>query len=255
MAKINKDDQNLIYQLGKDIAKMEDDIDKLKNKSIKALRILVPAIPEKYKNYSLKAVINLPPEYQHSICIKSKKGQVELVETGETLSVYAEYNESEVYLAPIYKLEGITVNATSFDKEQMDMIDKNIAEREQREREQREQREQREREQREQLLLYKYLAKWLTDNYLEDIRAKAKNDTLKTNGIDVYVNKNGLTALLDKPFERNSYLHDVQLPEILYSEAKQALLSEKQRINLDGVDLSVAKDFNIPNYDYVNDIL
>ena len=242
MVKISKDDQNLIYQLGKDFAKMENEIDKLKNKSIKALRILVPAIPEKYQNYSLKAVVDLPPEYQNSICIKSKKGQVELVETGKTLSVYAEINESEIYLAPIYKLQGEVVNV-NFNQEQMAMIDKNI---EQREREQRE---------REQQLLYKYLAKWLTDNYLEDVRAKAKNDTLKANGIDVYVNKNGLEALLDKPFERNSYLFDVQLSENIYAEAKHALLSEKTRINLDDVDLSVAKDFNIPNYDYVNDIL
>ena len=245
MVKISKDDQNLIYQLGKDFAKMENEIDKLKNKSIKALRILVPAIPEKYQNYSLKAVVDLPPEYQNSICIKSKKGQVELVETGKTLSVYAEINESEIYLAPIYKLQGEVVNV-NFNQEQMAMIDKNIEQREQREREQRE---------REQQLLYKYLAKWLTDNYLEDVRAKAKNDTLKANGIDVYVNKNGLEALLDKPFERNSYLFDVQLSENIYAEAKHALLSEKTRINLDDVDLSVAKDFNIPNYDYVNDIL
>ena len=251
MVKISKDDQNLIYQLGKDFAKMENEIDKLKNKSIKALRILVPAIPEKYQNYSLKAVVDLPPEYQNSICIKSKKGQVELVETGKTLSVYAEINESEIYLAPIYKLQGEVVNV-NFNQEQMAMIDKNIEQRErEREREQRE-REQREREQQ---LLYKYLAKWLTDNYLEDVRAKAKNDTLKANGIDVYVNKNGLEALLDKPFERNSYLFDVQLSENIYAEAKHALLSEKTRINLDDVDLSVAKDFNIPNYDYVNDIL
>ena len=246
MVKISKDDQNLIYQLGKDFAKMENEIDKLKNKSIKALRILVPAIPEKYQNYSLKAVVDLPPEYQNSICIKSKKGQVELVETGKTLSVYAEINESEIYLAPIYKLQGEVVNV-NFNQEQMAMIDKNIEQRErEREREQRE---------REQQLLYKYLAKWLTDNYLEDVRAKAKNDTLKANGIDVYVNKNGLEALLDKPFERNSYLFDVQLSENIYAEAKHALLSEKTRINLDDVDLSVAKDFNIPNYDYVNDIL
>lgn len=254
MVKISKDDQNLIYQLGKDFARMENEIDKLKNKSIKALRILVPAIPEKYQNYSLKAVVDLPPEYQNSICIKFKKGQVELVETGKTLSVYAEINESEIYLAPIYKLQGEVVNV-NFDQEQMAMIDKDIErkrEREQREREQREQREQREREQQP---LYKYLAKWLTDNYLEDVRAKAKNDNLKANGIDVYVNKNGLTDLLDKPFERNSYLHDAQLPESVYSEAKQALLSEKTRINLDNVDLSVAKDFNIPDYDYINDIL
>ena len=43
-----KEDQPFVYQLGQDIAKLGFEIEKLKNKSVKAIRIVVPAKPEKY---------------------------------------------------------------------------------------------------------------------------------------------------------------------------------------------------------------
>lgn len=247
MVNIKKDDQNLIYQLGKDIAKLDSEIEKLKNKSVKAIRIVVPAKPEKYQAYGLKAVINLPPECQNSICIKSKNGEVGLVETKETLSVYAEYNESEFYLAPIYRLEAETITA-ALDQEQMSGID--VAQ----EREERERKERQEREERDKAI-YKYLAKWLTDNYLEGVRAKTKNDGLERFSIKVYVNKNGLKALLDTPFERNSHLPDARLDESSYADAKTALVTEKARIDRGEVDLSVASDFKVVDYSYVDDLI
>ena len=240
MVNIKKDDQNLIYQLGKDIAKLDSEIDKLKNKSVKAVRIVVPAIPEEYKQYNLKAVINLPPECQYAICIQSKRGQVNLVETGETLSVYAESNASEFYLAPIYKLEAETINA-AFDQARMAQIESDI-------------RQERERKEREEPI-YKYLAKWLTDNYLEDIKTKAANRDLEAQGINVYVNKNGLKQLLDKPFERNTNSQDSQLNESVYRDAKEAMFTEKARIDRGEVDLSVASDFKVVDYSYISDLL
>ena len=253
MVNIKKDDQNLIYQLGKDIAKLDSEIDKLKNKSVKAVRIVVPAIPEEYKQYNLKAVINLPPECQYAICIQSKRGQVNLVETGETLSVYAESNASEFYLAPIYKLEAETINA-AFDQAQMAQIESDIRqERERKEREEHE-REEHERKEREEPI-YKYLAKWLTDNYLEDIKTKAANRDLEAQGINVYVNKNGLKQLLDKPFERNTNSQDSQLNESVYRDAKEAMFTEKARIDRGEVDLSVASDFKVVDYSYISDLL
>ena len=280
MVNIKKDDQNLIYQLGKDIAKLDSEIEKLKNKSVKAIRIVVPAKPEKYQAYGLKAVINLPPECQNSICIKSKNGEVGLVETKETLSVYAEYNESEFYLAPIYRLEAETITA-ALDQEQMSGIDaaqereererkerqereeherKERQEREERERKERQEREERERKERQEReerdkAIYKYLAKWLTDNYLEGVRAKTKNDGLERFSIKVYVNKNGLKALLDTPFERNSHLPDARLDESSYADAKTALVTEKARIDRGEVDLSVASDFKVVDYSYVDDLI
>lgn len=258
MVNIKKDDQNLIYQLGKDIAKLDSEIDKLKNKSVKAVRIVVPAIPEEYKQYNLKAVVNLPPECQYAICIQLKRGQVNLVETGETLSVYAESNASEFYLAPIYRLEAETINA-AFDQEQMAQIESDIHEREEREERERKERKERERKERERQesegQIYKYLAKWLTDNYLEDIKNKAANRDLKAQGINVYVNKNGLSQLLDKPFERNTNTQDSQLNESIYRDAKEAMLAEKARIDRGEVDLSVASDFKVVDYSYISDLL
>ena len=180
---LTKDDLPFVYQLGQDVAKLGFEIESLKNKTVKAIRIVVPAKPEKYQQYGLKAVINLPQECQNAICIKSKNGEIDLIETKETLSVYAEYNTSEFYLAPIYRLEAATINA-AFDQEQMAQIESDIHEREERE-----ERERKEREKAEQGLTYKYLAKFLTDNYLELVRNRTRNRELEVQGIMAYVKK------------------------------------------------------------------
>ena len=243
---LTKDDLPFVYQLGQDVAKLGFEIESLKNKTAKAIRIVVPAKPEKYQQHELKAVINLPPECQHAICIQSKRGQVNLVETGETLSVYAESSVSEFYLVPIYKLEAETINA-AFDQEQMNDID--AAEREKAER------EKAEREKAEQELTYKYLAKFLTDNYLELVRNRTRNRELEAQGIMAYVNKNGLKALLDIPFEKNSTdaRRDIAVGD--YADAKAAMLAEKAKIDAGDVDLSTAQDFTIVQYDYKEDYL
>ena len=248
---LTKDDLPFVYQLGQDVAKLGFEIESLKNKTAKAILIVVPAKPEKYQQHELKAVINLPPECQHAICIQSKRGQVNLVETGETLSVYAESSVSEFYLVPIYKLEAETINA-AFDQEQMNDID--AAEREKAEREKAE-REKAEREKAEQELTYKYLAKFLTDNYLELVRNRTRNRELEAQGIMAYVNKNGLKALLDIPFEKNSTdaRRDIAVGD--YADAKAAMLAEKAKIDAGDVDLSTAQDFTIVQYDYKEDYL
>ena len=242
-----KEDQPFVYQLGQDVANLGFEIEKLKNKAVKANRIVVPAKPEKYQQYGLKAVISLPPECQNAICIKSQNGNVELIETGETMSVYAETTASEFYLAPVYRLDAETITA-DLDQEEMSDID---AAQERAERERKEQQERAERDK----AIYKYLAKWLTDNYLDDVRAKAKNSKLERDGGKVYVNKNGLQALLDTPFESNIALSEYRLKESVYADAKSAMLAEKARIDRDEVDLSTASDFELVDYNYVSDIL
>ena len=242
-----KEEQGFVYQLGKDVAKLGLEIESLKNKTVKAVRSVVPAKPEKYQQYELKAVINLPPECQNAICIKSQNGQVSLIETGETMSVYTETTVSEFYLAPIYRLEAETITA-SLDQEQMSDIDAA------QERAELEIKEQQEREKRDEAT-YKYLAKWLTDNYLDDVRAKTKKSQLEKQGIKVYVNKNGLATLLDRPFERNSHVGETHLDESTYADAKMAMLAEKARIDRGEVDLSTASDFNVVDYNYVEDFL
>ena len=249
-----KEEQGFVYRLGKDMAKLGFEIEKLKSKSVKAIRIIVPAKPDRYKQYSLRAVISLPEECQHAICIKSKNGEIDLVETKETLSVYAEDNTSEFYLAPIYRLEAETINAV-FDQELIAQIESDVREREEREERERKEREEREERKNREESIYKYLAKWLTDNYLEYIRVKAADRSLETQGIKVYVNKNGLSQLLDKPFERNSNLESNKLDESIYADAKSAMLAEKARIDRGEVDLSVASDFNVVDYNYTDDWL
>lgn len=241
----NNPEQGFIYQLGQDIAKLWIEIEQLKNKSVKAVRIVVPAKPEKYQQYSLNAVINLPPECQNAICIKSENGNVSLIETGETMSVYADSTASEFYLAPVYRLDAETINA-ALDQEQMSGIDAA------QEREERERKEQQEREERDKAI-YKYLAKWLTDNYLDAVRVKGKIDDLETHNIRIYVNKNGLDALLDKPFERNSVFPNYNnVEESIYADVKSAMLAEKARIDRGEVDLSAASDFELVDYNYIN---
>ena len=240
---LTKDNLPFVYQLGQDMAKLGFEIENLKNKFVKAVRVVVPAAPEKYLTHYINAVINLPPECQHAICIKSQDGLVSLIETGESMSVLAGKTASEFYLAPVYRLEAETINA-NLDQQQINNI----------EREERERKEQQEREERDKVI-YKYLAKWLTDNYLEGVRAKAANIELERSSIKVYVNKNGFTALLDKPFERNSHLPLANLDESIYVDAKTAMLAEKARIDRGEVDLSVASDFSVEDYSYINDIL
>ena len=249
-----KEEQTFVYRLGQDVEKLGFEIESLKNKTVKAIRIVVPAKPEKYRQYGLRAVISLPAECQHAICIKSKNGVIDLIETKETLSVYAEDNTSEFYLAPIYRLEAETISA-AFDQEQMAQIESDVREREEREERERKEREEREERKNREEQIYKYLAKWLTDNYLEDIRVKAANRNLEAQGINVYVNKNGLSQLLDKPFERNTNSPDSQLNESVYRDAKEAMLAEKARIDRSEVDLSVASDFKVVDYSYIYDWL
>ena len=249
-----KEEQSFVYQLGQDVAKLGIEIEQLKNKTGKALRVSVPAKPDKYSSYELPATVLLPSEYQNAICIKTTDDNVELIKTTNSLTLSTTSVEQVIYIAPIYRLQEDNIQA-AFNAEQVSLIDAEIErqERERKERQEREERERKERQEREEREkgVYKYLAKWLTDNYLEGVRAKAVNRVFENNGIKVYVNKNGLTALFDKPFERNSYIGETTLDESIYTDAKEAMLAEKARIDRGEVDLSVASDFEVVNYAYI----
>ena len=227
MAKPTKEDQPFVYQLGQDVAKLGFEIEKLKSKSVKAMRVTVPARPEDYNGGDLIAKVSLPDEYQHMICIKSRKNDIELIKTGEVLEIVAEYGEYEFYIAPVYKLNNDAVNAT-FDQEIIAEIEKTKRD----------------------ALIYKYLAKYLTDNYLTQVRndpqVRKYTDNILTSSINVYINKNGLDALLDKPFEIN--LYGVELPPKYNEEAKSAIKTELDNINAGRVDLSSASNFEIEDY-------
>lgn len=252
----NNPEQGFIYQLGQDVAKFGIEIEQLKNKTGKALRVSVPAKPEKYSNYELPATVELPKEYQNAICIKTIDDNVELIKTTNALTLLATSVEQVIYIAPIYRLQEDNIQA-AFDAEQMSLIDAGIEQQERAERERKEQQERAERERKEQAerdkVIYKYLAKWLTDNYLDAVRAKGKIDDLETHNIRIYVNKNGLDALLDKPFERNSVFPNYNnVEESIYADVKSAMLAEKARVDRGEVDLSTASDFELVDYNYIN---
>ena len=244
----NNQEQGFIYQLGQDVAKLGAEIEQLKNKTGKALRVSVPAKPDKYSSYELPATVELPKEYQNAICIKTTDDNVELIKTTNAITLSTTGIEQVIYIAPIYRLQEDNIQA-AFDAEQMSLIDAGIEQQERAERERKEQQERAERDK----VIYKYLAKWLTDNYLDAVRAKGKIDDLETHNIRIYVNKNGLDALLDKPFERNSVFPNYNnVEESIYADVKSAMLAEKARIDRGEVDLSTASDFELVDYNYIN---
>lgn len=255
MTKPTKEEQTLVYQLGQDVAMLGAEIEQLKNKTGKALRVSVPAKPDKYSNYELPATVELPKEYQNAICIKTTDDNVELIKTTNAITLSTTSIEQVIYIAPIYRLQEDNIQA-AFNAEQMSSIDAEIERQERAERERKEQQERAERERKEQAerdkVIYKYLAKWLTDNYLESVRAKAKDSYLENNGVNVYVNKNGLQRLLNEPFERNTQYVAANLNEATYADAKSAMLAEKDRIDRGEVDLSTASDFELVDYNYIN---
>ena len=252
----NNQEQNFVYRLGQDVAKLGFEIEQLKNKTGKALRVSVPAKPDKYSSYELPAIVELPKEYQNAICIKTTDGNVELIKTTNAITLSTTSIEQVIYIAPIYRLQEDNIQAV-FNAEQKSLIDAEIEQQERAERKRKEQQERAERERKEQAehdkVIYKYLAKWLTDNYLDAVRAKGKIDDLETHNIRIYVNKNGLDALLDKPFERNSVFPNYNnVEESIYADVKSAMLAEKARIDRGEVDLSTASDFELVDYNYIN---
>lgn len=193
----NNQEQGFIYQLGQDVAKLGAEIEQLKNKTGKALRVSVPAKPDKYSNYELPATVELPKEYQNAICIKTIDGDVSLIKTTNTLTLSTTSIEQVVFIAPIIRLQDDNIQAT-FDADKMSLIDESIErqEREERERQEREQRERQERDYRENYVYYA-LVKYALVKYANALEIQ---DGL--NGIKLVPNWLGLDDFLAHPFLR-----------------------------------------------------
>ena len=198
----NNQDQGFIYQLGQDVAKLGIEIEQLKNKIGKALRVSVPAKPDKYSNYELPATVELPKEYQNAICIKIAEDNVELIKTANALTLSTASVEQVVFIAPIIRLQDDNIQAT-FDADKMSLIDESIErqereerERQERERQEREQRERQERDYRENYVYYA-LVKYALVKYANALEIQ---DGL--NGIKLVPNWLGLDDFLAHPFLR-----------------------------------------------------
>lgn len=187
----NNQEQGFIYQLGQDVAKFGAEIEQLKNKTGKALRVSVPAKPDKYSNYELPATVELPKEYQNAICIKTTDDNVELIKTANALTLSTTSVEQVVFIAPIYRLEEDNTQA-AFDAERMSLIDADI---------ERQEREQRERQEREldyrKNYAYYALVKYAKEKYARELALKDQLDDIK-----LVPNWLGLNDFLEHPFLR-----------------------------------------------------
>ena len=260
----NNPEQGFIYQLGLDVAKLKDEIEQLKNKTGKALRVSVPAKPDKYSSYELPATVELPKEYQNAICIKTTDDNVELIKTTNTLTLSATSAEQVIYIAPIYRLQEDNIQA-AFNAEKMSLIDAEIErqEREERERQEREGRERQEREGREQRerdyrenYVYYALVKYAKEKYARELSLKDQLDDIK-----LVPNWLGLDDFLAHPFLRveggavsskDDYLNDTQ--DIIRDLKAQVskFESEKQDIDSGVTTLDLSKLEKPKEYTFVN---
>lgn len=237
-----KEEQSFVYQLGQDVAKFGIEIEQLRNKTSKALRITVPAVPSKYSSYKVDATVALPDEYQNAVCLQLKGDDIKLVKTTDKLTIAAFSVEQVILLAPVYRLQDVDITA-EFNSDAIAQMDAEI------ERAALATKESEELKVRE-TLIYKYLAKYLTDNWLETVRAASDIDWVRSQGVTAQVNQQGLQEMLSVPFERNASAGERAIDPDVYADAKSAMLKELERIQKGEVDLSTAKDFNIIKYDY-----
>ena len=186
-----KEEQGFVYQLGQDVAKLGAEIEQLKNKAGKALRVSVPAKPDKYSNYALPVTVELPSEYQNAICIKTTDNKVELIKTTTTITLPTATAEQVFFLAPIYRLQEEHIQA-AFDANKMSLIDEDI---ELQERE-RQERERQEREYKENYVYYA-LVKYAKQKHSRELGLKEDVYEIK-----LVPNWLGLNDFLEHPFLR-----------------------------------------------------
>lgn len=232
---LSKDDLPFVYKLGQDVAKLTEEIDKIKGKSGTALRVTVPAKPEKYLNYALQATVTLPNEYKNAICIKSQGDDITLIKTADSLAIQTSEVEQVFLLAPIYRLENQDI-AAEFDTAQLGKIDADL------------------KAKANAAYTYKYLAKLLTDKYLDAVRVKTRTSDFDFQGIKAYVNQGGIDKLLSKPFEMSAAGSNRDINPSIYADAKAEIADVKAKIDAGEIDPSSAKDFEIVKYNYIDSL-
>lgn len=224
MASFNENNETFAYLVGKDIAALQATISSLGNGGAKVLRFTIPAIPERYKVYNLSAKVVFPDEFKNSICIRVGETPY-IINIGDSLEFQQTTEELQVTLIKLYKLNSLNAaqEATVITK---------TAEFEKAEN------------------AYKYLAKLLTDKYLNTVRAKTRTSGFESQGVKAYVNKNGLDALLNAPFEMSAGGSYRNINPSIYADAKAEIARVKAKIDKGEIDPSSAKDFVIDNYSY-----
>lgn len=225
MASFNENNETFAYLVGKDIAALQAAISSLGNGGAKVLRFTIPAIPERYNVYNLTAKVVFPDEFKNSICIRVDERPY-IINIGESLEFQQTTEELQVTLIKLYKLSSVNTSqeATVITKTAEFEKSENT---------------------------YKYLAKLLTDKYLNQVRAKTRTSGFESRGIKAYVNKNGLDEMLKVPFEMNTNSGNYKdIKPSIYADAKAEIARVKAKIDGGEIDPSSAKDFNVESYRY-----
>lgn len=225
MASFNENNETFAYLVGKDIAEIQAKITNLDSGGLKTLRFTIPAIPERYIAYNLEARVDLPDEFKNSICVRIVENIPAIISVGDSLEFQQATNELQVTLIKLYKLDSLNTaqEATVITKAaEFEKIES----------------------------AYKYLAKLLTDKYLNQVRAKTRTSGFESQGVKAYVNKNGLDELLKTPFEMSAGGSYQYINPSIYADAKAEIARVKAKIDRGEIDPSSAKDFVIENYSY-----
>ena len=226
-------DQGFAYHLGKDIANLELSISELLKIKQGVLEIAVPVYRWGY--HEVNSELTLPENYQNALCLLVNGSMISLINTGVTFNFVVSDVRKKIYLIKVANLDQIERAAATLNAD-----DVRIEEESKRREEESKRRE--EESKRREDLIYRYLAKYLTEKYLAALREK-----YKSKGYQVFVNKNGLSELLHTPFETSH--GDVQIPESDVAEIKQDLLAEKAHAESGVVDLQTSAGFVIEQYD------
>lgn len=219
-------DQGFAYHLGKDIANLELSISELLKIKQGVLEIAVPAYRWGY--HEVNSELTLPENYQNALCLLVNGSMISLINTGVTFNFVVSDVRNEIYLIKVANLDQIERAAATLNAD-----DVRIEEEAKRRGEEAKRRGD---------LIYRYLAKYLTEKYLAALREK-----YKSKGYQVFVNKNGLSELLHTPFETDN--GGFRIPESDVAEIKQDLLAEKAHAESGVVDLQTSAGFVIEQYD------
>ena len=233
-------DQGFAYHLGKDIANLELSISELLKIKQGVLEIAVPAYRWGY--HEVNSELTLPENYQNALCLLVNGSMISLINTGVTFNFVVSDVRNEIYLIKVANLDQIERAAATLNADDV-RIEEEAKRREEEAKRREEEAKRREEEaKRREDLIYRYLAKYLTEKYLAALREK-----YKSKGYQVFVNKNGLSELLHTPFETDN--GGFRIPESDVAEIKQDLLAEKAHAESGVVDLQTSAGFVIEQYD------
>ncbi len=239
MASFNENNETFAYLVGKDIAALQATISSLGNggDGFKVLEVTIPATPNGI-NASIDARVEIPDEFVGCTCLWIEGSLTQSTKLSNQIIIRSSQSDRVFHLVKLYKEEEVKQNQKVVGTLNNEQIERAKAQKVEEMKKSKDE------------LIYKYLAKLLTTKYLTSVREKTKKSSMEARGIKAYVNKNGLTELLKKPFEKNAVGNYSVINESIYDSAKSEMLAVKAKIDKGEIDPSSAKDFNVESYRY-----